>query len=562
MGSAWEIYSSRPWLKHYDPGVPAEISVPDVPLYKILDDSASSYPNNVAFHFLGRDVTYREFQDSALRFASYLKSKGVERGDFVALFLPNSPQFAIAYYGALYAGATVTPVNPLYTARELRFQLEDSGARVLVALDLFKEKVAEGLPKSVEQVVWTGIQDYLPFLKAIGYRIKFRPPSVPQDAKNVKFTKVISEHRPIEERAKVSPAEDIAALMYTGGTTGVPKGVMLTHRNILANVLQIDAWWFRGRKGLTYIGLLPWFHIYGQTAVLHHAIYTASKIIVYPRPDIEATMKDIARFKADIFHGVPTAYVAIINHPKVKEFDLRSLKACISGAAPLPVAVLEAFEKITGAKLREGYGLTETSPVTHVNPIEGRYKPGSIGLPVPSTYVAIASPDSDELLPPGQVGEIVVSGPQVMRGYYKRPEENAMAFFEAHGLRWFRTGDMGYMDEDGYFYVVDRKKDLIKYKGYSVFPREVEEVLYKHPCIKEAAVVGKPDPEAGEIPKAYVVLKPECKGKTTAEEIIEYARKNLAPFKVPREVEFREDLPKTAVGKVLRRLLREELRRG
>ncbi|MFN4046005.1 MAG: AMP-binding protein, partial [Acidilobaceae archaeon] len=375
-----------------------------------------------------------------------------------------------------------------------------------------------------------------------------------------KFVKVIKESTPLkdEDKAKVNPKEDVAVLMYTGGTTGIPKGVMLTHHNIVANMYQIDAWWFKGHKGLKYVGLLPWFHIYGQTAVLHHAVFSASTIIVYPRPDIEAVMKDVAKYKADIFHGVPTAYIAVINHPKVKEFDLRSLKACISGAAPLPVAVLEAFEKLTGAKLREGYGLTETSPVTHVNPIEGRYKPGSIGLPVPNTMAAIADPEKPILLPPGQVGEVVVSGPQVMKAYYKRPEENLQAFFEAYGLRWFRTGDMGYVDEEGYFYVVDRKKDLIKYKGYSVFPREIEEVLYKHECIKEAAVVGKPDPEAGEIPKAFIALKDECKGKVKAEDIIEYARSSLAPFKVPREIEFRDELPKSVVGKVLRRELREE----
>jgi long-chain acyl-CoA synthetase len=292
--------------------------------------------------------------------------------------------------------------------------------------------------------------------------------------------------------------------------------------------------------------------------VLHFTVFSASTVIVYPRPDIEAVMKDIERYKANIFHGVPTAYIAIVNHPKVKEFNLKSLAACISGAAPLPVAVLESFEKITGAKLREGYGLTETSPVTHVNPIEGRYKPGSIGLPVPSTMAAIADPEKPELLPPGEVGEIVISGPQVMKGYFKRPEENSLAFFEAYGLRWFRTGDMGYVDEEGYFYVVERKKDLIKYKGWSVFPREVEEVLYKHECVREAAVIGKPDPEAGEIPKAFVVLKDECKGKIRAEDLIEYTRKHLAPFKVPREVEFRDELPKTIVGKILRRVLREE----
>ncbi|MEM4901800.1 MAG: long-chain fatty acid--CoA ligase [Acidilobaceae archaeon] len=558
--SPWEFYSSRPWVKSYDPGVLADISIPEVPLYKVLDDSASMWPDRSAFIFLGRRVSYREFHESALRFASHLRSRGIGKGDVVALFLPNTPQFAIAYYGSLYVGAIVTTINPLYTARELRFQLEDSKARVLVTLDMFKDKVLEGLPDSVEEVIWTGIQEYLPFLKAIGYRIKFKPPKPPEDSRNLRFSKVIGESKPIadNEKAEINPREDIAALVYTGGTTGLPKGAMLTHYNIVANIYQIDAWWFRGRKGLIFVGLLPWFHIYGQTAVLHHGIFSASTIIVYPRPDIEAVMRDIARYKADVFHGVPTAYVAVVNHPRVREFNLRSLKACISGAAPLPVAVLESFEKLTGARLREGYGLTETSPVTHVNPIEGKYKPGSIGLPVPNTIAAIADLEKPVLLPPGQVGEVVISGPQVMKGYYNRPEENLVAFFEAYGLRWFRTGDMGYVDEEGYFYIVDRKKDLIKYKGYSVFPREVEEVLYKHECIKEAAVIGKPDPEAGEIPKAFIVLKDECKGKVKAEDIIEYARRNLAPFKIPREVEFRDDLPKTIVGKILRRILREE----
>ncbi|MDM7274997.1 MAG: long-chain fatty acid--CoA ligase [Thermoprotei archaeon] len=556
----WGFYSSRPWVKNYDPGVPPDVEIPDIPLYKLLEDTARGYPDRAAFLFLGRTVTYREFYESALRFAGYLKSKGIGKGDIVAIHLPNTPQFAIALYGALFAGAIVTPINPLYTPREIRFQLEDSEAKLLVTLDMFKDRVLAALPETVREVVWTGIQDYLPFLKAIGYRLKFKPPSPPEGGIHSKFAKVVKESAPLkdEDKAKVDPKEDVAVLMYTGGTTGIPKGVMLTHYNIMANMYQIDAWWARGRKGFKYIGLLPWFHIYGQTAVLHSAVFSASTIIVYPRPDIEAVMKDIAKYKADIFHAVPTAYIAIINHPRAKEFNLRSLQACISGAAPLPVAVLESFEKLTGAKLREGYGLTETSPVTHVNPIEGRYKPGSIGLPVPNTIAAIADPEKPVLLPPGQVGEVVISGPQVMKAYYKRPEENLQAFFEAYGLRWFRTGDMGYVDEEGYFYIVDRKKDLIKYKGYSVFPREIEEVLYKHECIKEAAVVGKPDPEAGEIPKAFVALKEECKGKVKAEDIIEYARSNLAPFKVPREVEFREELPKTIVGKVLRRELREE----
>ncbi len=556
---AFKAYAARPWIKSYDKGVPPDVEIPDKPLYWILEQAVESFPSRVALHFLGRNMTYRELYDNARRFAGFLEGLGVGKGDIVGLFVPNSPMFAIAYYGALLAGATVSPMNVLYSPSEIRHQLEDNGARVLVAIDVFRDKVLAGVPRSVEKIVWTGIQDFLPGFKAFLYKLKYKPPKPPVDERNLLLKNVLASSKPISRPAPVNPAEDVAAIMYTGGTTGVPKGAELTHKNLLANVIQIDSWYKRGVKGKdVFIGALPWFHIYGQTAVLNTAIYRAATIVVFPRWNVEEVMRAIEKFRANIFHGVPLMYIMMVNHPKVSKYNLKSLEAGISGAAPLPVAVAEKFEKLTGAKIREGYGLTETSPVTHINPILGKAKKGSIGLPVPSTIAAVADPEEPVILPPGEVGELVISGPQVMKGYHNMPEENRKVFFDCCGRRWVRTGDMARMDEEGYFYIVDRKKDIIKYKGYSVFPREIEEVLYKYECVVEAAVIGVPHPEYFEYPKAFIVLKPECKGKITEEDIIEYARKHLAPYKVPKEVEFRDELPKTAIGKVLRRVLREE----
>ena len=567
QSSPAEAYLARPWLKNYDDNVPADIEIPDKPLYSILLESAEMFPERDAIIFYGGRVKYKELLDAAKRFARFLKEHGVGRGDVVGLILPNSPQFAIAFYGTLMAGAAASPMNVLYSPKEIRHQLSDNKAKVLIALDLFRDKVLAGAPDSVQKIVWTGIQDYLPGIKALLYRLKQRPPSPPKDSRNVSLKDILSHYEPIGNPEKVNPSEDLAALMYTGGTTGTPKGAMLTHRNLLSNVLQIDAWFKRGVKGEdVFIGVLPWFHIYGLTAVLNSGIHKAATIIAYARPDIEQIMKDIDRYKATVFHGVPTLYRMIINRPKVHKFNLKSLEVCISGAEPLPKAVAERFMNLTGAKLREGYGLTETSPVSHVNPINGEPRYGSIGLPVPSTYAAVADPEKPELLPPGEIGELVISGPQVMKGYHNRPEENSKVFFECCGRKWLRTGDIAYMDNDGYFYIVDRKKDMIKYKGYSVYPREIEEELYRHPCVREAAVIGLPHPEYNEIPKAFIALKDDCKEKAAApealeqlkKEILEFLRQRLAPYKVPRDIEFREELPKSAVGKILRRVLREE----
>ena len=553
---------AKPWIKNYDEGTPPEIDIPEKPLYSILDESYSIAKDHTALIFMGRRVTYQELYNASERFGYILQKRfGIEKGDKVALYLPNTPQFVIAYYGILKAGAVVTPASPLYTAEELSRQLNNSEAKVLVAIDLFKDNVEKAIKdSSVEKVIYTGIDDYLPGLKAFIYRTFMKKVKAEIDNKvRFQFKKLLEGVDGKVDKPDIEPKEDLAALMYTGGTTGIPKGAMLTHYNIYSNILQIDAWLFRGRKKQdVFVGLLPWFHIYGQTAVMNFGIFSAGTIIVIPKLDIKDLLNSIQKYKANVFHGVPTLYAYLINYPDISKYDLRSIEACISGAAPLPVSVAEKFEEITGGKLREGYGLTETSPVTHVNPIYGKYKFGSIGLPVPNTLAAIADPERDVFLPPGEVGELVVSGPQVMKGYYKMDEENRQVFFEKYGYRWFRTGDMAKMDEEGYFYIVDRKKDLIKYKGYSVYPREVEEVLYRHEAVKEAAVIGIPHEEYGEMVKAYIVLKDEYRGRVKEEDIIKYAKEHLASYKVPKIVEFRDDLPKSPVGKVLRRVLKEE----
>lgn len=553
---------SKPWTKFYDEGTPTEIEIPEVPLHQFLDDAYKEAADHTALIFLGRRVSYGELHQYSERFGRALVERfGFEKGDKLAIYLPNCPQFVIAYYGAIKVGGIVTPMNPLYTAREVAYQLGNSGARILVALDLFKDNVEKALEEAdVDAVIYTGVDDFLPGFKAFLYRaFKKKVKVVADNRKFFKFMELIGRYPADAPRADIDPVEDLVALMYTGGTTGLPKGAMLTHYNLVSNVYQIDSWLFRGRKKKdVFAGLLPWYHIYGQTAVLHSAIKSMSTIVVFPRFELKEVLEAIQKYHINVFHGVPTLYSLMISYDDIKKYDLSSIEACISGAAPLPRAVAENFEKLTGGKLREGYGLTETSPVTHVNPIFGKYKIGSIGLPVPNTLAAVADIDEDRFLPPNETGEIVVSGPQVMKGYYKMDEENRLVFFEKYGYRWFRTGDIGYYDEEGYFYVVDRKKDLIKYKGYSVYPREIEEVLYKHEAVQDAAVIGVPDEKVGEIVKAFVVLKPGYKGRVSEEDLKQFLKEHLAEYKVPKEIEFRESLPKSTVGKILRRVLKEE----
>jgi long-chain acyl-CoA synthetase len=552
--------TEKVWLKQYPEDIPTSLEFPDVPLSQFLTDSYNTSPNKVAIHFMGKDITFKELHESALKFANYLRSLGVEKGDRVAIILPNCPQSVIAYFGTLYIGGIVVQTNPLYTERELQYQMADSGAKVVLVMDILYPRVMKVIKETaIENVIVTGIKDYLPFPKNLiypfiqkkqyGFSVK-----VEHSGSNHLFTEVMktATATPVEFPS-FDPENDLALLQYTGGTTGFPKGVMLTHRNLVANTKMCDAWLSQTKHGEEVVlGMLPFFHVYGMTTVLILSVMTRNKMVLIPKFDVDQALKTIDKLKPTLFPGAPTMYIGLLNHPDIEKYDLSSIKACLSGSAPLPVEVQEKFEAVTGGKLVEGYGLTETAPVTHANFIWANRISGSIGVPWPNTDAVILRSGGSEVLPPGEIGEIAIKGPQVMKGYWNRPEDTAATFNDG----WFLTGDLGYMDENGYFYVVDRKKDMIIAGGFNIYPREVEEVLYEHEAIQECVVAGIPDPYRGETVKAYIVLK---EGKeVTEKELNEYCRQNLASYKVPRFYEFRDELPKTAVGKILRRTLVDE----
>ncbi|MER1988870.1 MAG: long-chain-fatty-acid--CoA ligase [Solibacillus isronensis] len=551
--------TEKVWLASYPKEVPHSIELPEIPVHQFLTQAFESMPNKVAIHFMGRELTYKELYESALKFANYLRSLGVEKGDRVAIMLPNCPQAVIAYYGTMYAGGVVVQTNPLYTERELQYQMADSGAKVILVMDILYPRAMKILHETnIENVIVSGIKDYLPFPKNLvypfiqkkqyGFSVK-----VEHSGTNHLFTEIMKMGKTDKIEQDFNFENDLALLQYTGGTTGYPKGVMLTHKNLIANTLMCDAWMYKCKKGEeTILGILPFFHVYGMTTVLILSVMQQGKMVLLPKFDAEQALKTIDKQKPTLFPGAPTMYIGLLNHPDLAKYDLSSIKACLSGSAALPLEVQEKFEELTGGRLVEGYGLTETSPVTHANPIWDHRINGSIGLPWPNTEAVILRSGESEVLPVGEIGEIAVKGPQVMKGYWNRPEETAMTFTDG----WFLTGDLGYMDEKGYFYVVDRKKDMIIAGGFNIYPREVEEVLYEHEAIQECVVAGIPDPYRGETVKAYIVLK---EGKSvTDKELNEYCRKNLAAYKVPRFYEFRQELPKTAVGKILRRTLIEE----
>ncbi|RNC95410.1 long-chain-fatty-acid--CoA ligase [Lysinibacillus halotolerans] len=551
--------TEKVWLSQYPKEIPHSMTYENIPVQSFLTNAYEHSPTKVAIHFMGRDVTYKELYESSLKFANYLRRLGIEKGDRVAIMLPNCPQSVIAYYGTLFAGGIVVQTNPLYTERELQYQLADSGAKVILAMDILYPRITKVLKETeIENVIITAIKDYLPFPKNLvypfiqkkqyGFHVK-----VEHKGLTHVFTEVLrtSEATPIEMEFDIE--EDLALLQYTGGTTGTPKGVMLTHKNLIANAKMCDVWMYQCKAGEEVIlGVLPFFHVYGMTTVLLLSVLKGNKMVLLPKFDVEQTLKAIEKQKATLFPGAPTMYIGILNYQDLEKYNLSSIKACLSGSAPLPAEVQEKFEKLTGGKLVEGYGLTETSPVTHANFIWDKRVKGSIGVPWPDTEAAIIRSSDGELLPPGEVGEIAIKGPQVMKGYWNRQEDTAMSFVNG----WFLTGDIGYMDNDGYFYVVDRKKDIIIAGGFNIYPREVEEVLYEHEAIQECVVAGIPDAYRGETVKAYIVLR---EGKNvTEEELNKYCREHLAAFKVPRQYEFRKELPKTTVGKILRRSLVEE----
>jgi len=550
---------SRPWLRHYEPGVPHTLPYPSVAVPALLDESATRFAEHTAVVFFGAGLSYRRLHALTGRFARALVDLGVRPGDRVSLHLPNSPQFLIAYYGALRAGAVVVPFNPLYVEREIEHQLADSGAEMAVTLDVFYPRIASVRQRTrVREIVVTAINDFFPPHLRLLYPLKAR-----REGQLVRVPKAKDVHRLTDLLAGTTearfPAVDpgsTAVLLYTGGTTGVPKGAVLTHRNLVCNVLQCRAWFTGLRPGEdTVVAVIPFFHVYGMTSAMNFSVTTGSRLAPLPRFQLEMLLEAIDRYRPKVFPGVPTLYTAIINAPDIARHDLRSIQACISGAAPLPLEVQSRFEALTGGRLVEGYGLTEASPVTHANPILGTRKAGSIGIPFPDTDARIVDLETGtRTLAPGEVGELVIAGPQVMQGYWNRPDETALVLRNG----WLFTGDMAKMDDDGFFYIVDRKKEMIITGGLNVFPREVEEALYAHPAVLEATAIGVPDQYRGEVVKAYVVRKPGA--TVSADEIIEHCKKLLAPFKVPKVVEFRESLPKSMVGKILRRVLLEEER--
>ncbi|MCJ7522301.1 MAG: long-chain fatty acid--CoA ligase [Dehalococcoidia bacterium] len=554
------------WLKHYDPGVPETIDYPRVPLQELLRDATRRFPDNTAIIFPGAFedeylMSYRQLSDKSDRIANALAKMGVKKGDRVALLMPNCPQFVISYYAVLKLGGIVVATNPLYSPREIEFQLNDSGAETIILLSLFYKTVMKLKDKTkLKNVVVTNIKEYLPPVsrkmftlyleRQEGHRVR-----IPKSPNIHKFQDLLRRFDPKPPKVAVHP-DDIAMFQYTGGTTGLSKAAVALHRNVLANVYQMRYWGEplgldEGKEVI--FGVMPLFHVYGMVTVMHFSILSASAMVLLPRFETEQVLKAIDRYKPAFFPGVPTMYVALNNHPDVAKYDLRSIKLCNSGAAPLPVEVQQTFGELTGAKLSEGYGLSEAPTATHVNPVAGVRKVGSIGMPLPDVEARIMDGETGEKeLPIGEVGELVIRAPQVMKGYWNRPEETKLVLRNG----WLYTGDMARVDEDGYFYIVDRKKELIIAGGFNIYPREVEEVLYEHPKIKEVVCYGVPDPYRGQTVKVAIVLK---EGKTaTAEEIIEFCRSRLGRFKIPKIVEFRDQLPKSLIGKVLRRVLVEE----
>jgi long-chain acyl-CoA synthetase len=549
----------RPWLRHYDTKVPHTLTYPDVPLFRLLEDTARTHPRNTATIFFGARLTYSQINEQADRLATALRHMGVQKGDSVAIMLPNCPQFVIAYYAILKAGGVAVPTNPLYKPREVAFQLKDGGVKTVIALNMFVPTLQEVRDEvGLQNIIVTWIKEYLPPALGLLYPLKERREKTAVHVARAPGLTFWADIMRAPVRAlppvTVTP-DDLALLQYTGGTTGTSKGAMLTHRNLVANTVQCRHWLADMRTDGTEVslGAIPFFHVYGMTVGMSLAVLVGASMILLPRFQLKDVLKAIQKYRPSQFPGVPTMYIAIINHPELSKYNLRSIRACISGAAALPVEVAQKFEQITGGHLVEGYGLTEASPVTHCNPIYGERKVGSIGVPYPDVEAKIVDLETHADLPVGEIGELAVRGPQVMRGYWNRPEETA-GVLSPDG--WLYTGDIARMDEEGYFYIVDRKKDLIITGGFNIYPREVEEVLYEHPKVQEAVVCGIPDAYRGEAVKAYIVLKPG--EQATAEEIIAFCKERLANFKVPKQVEFRKELPKSLIGKHLRRALREE----
>jgi long-chain acyl-CoA synthetase len=551
-------YGDKPWLASYEKGVPERITYQEVCLPDILKRTARKFPNKHALLFEGYKLTYQALDEMVNRFAAALKSFGIQKGDSVAILLPNIIPCVAAYFAILRIGGIAVMNNPLYSDRELEHQFNDSGAGILVTLDLLGNRMIDLRSKTqVRQIIYTSIGDYLPFPKNLLFPLVAKKKNLAADVKpaeNVYKWKDILARNVTPPPAVELSFDDVAMYQYTGGTTGISKGVMLTHGNLSKQVQQIAAWFPAFGSDEIMLGALPFFHVFGLTTAMNLAVYMGWGDILVPKPQPEPLIRAIQKFRPTFAPLVPTMYIGILNHPYIDKIDLTSIKGCFSGSAPLPVEVLRDFENKTGAVIVEGYGLTESSPVTHVNPFAGgKRKVGSIGIPIPDTECRIVDlNDGVSDLPVGESGELLVKGPQVMKGYWNKTGETAATLTDG----WLHTGDIAKMDEEGYFYIVDRKKDMILSGGLNVYPRDIEEVFYEHPKVQEAAAIGIPHPTRGESVKVFVTLK---EGRSaTSEELIEYCKGKMATFKLPTEIEFRNELPKTNVGKILKKDLKSE----
>ena len=553
------IYQSKPWLKSYEKGVPETIRYEEICMPAILDRTAKQFPEKTALIFQGFTLSFRQLKDMVDRFAACLTAFGVKQGDAVALLLPNVIPCVAAYFAILKIGAISVMNNPLYSDPELDHQFNDSGAKVLVTLDLLGNRMIDLRPKTkIKQIVYTSIGDYLPFPKNLLFPLVAKKKKLAADVKAAtdvfKWKDCIAKYAPNPPAVKIG-FEDVAMYQYTGGTTGVSKGVMLTHANLSKQVQQLKAWFPAFNNGTEImLGALPYFHVFGLSVSMNFSIHMGFAQVLVPRPQPEPLLESIRNFRPTFAPLVPTMYIGMLNHPDLKKTNMSCIKGAFSGSAPLPVEVIHDFEKATGAVIVEGFGMTETTPVTHVNPFHGgARKVGSIGVPISDTLCRIVDlEDGVKDMPIGERGELIVKGPQIMKGYRGMPAETANTLKDG----WIYTGDIATMDEDGYFYIVDRKKDMIISGGFNVYPRDIDEIYYDHPKVQEACSIGIPDPKRGENVKLFIVLK---EGETaTQEEMIEFGKTKLAAFKLPTEVEFRKELPKTNVGKILRKQLKAD----
>jgi long-chain acyl-CoA synthetase len=578
---AKESLGDRVWYKYWPSQVPKCLDYPDCTLAEFLKQSAEKHGSKPAIFFLDAQVTYSELWDMVQRLATALADLGLKKGDVCALMLPNSIQFVISYYACQLAGVTVTAINPTYKALEIQHQLKDSGAKALIILDAVFEEAREGVKGTqVKTVIGTNVVDLCGFSAVKVFLGKFlkKIPVGQMPANALKLTDLLKT-KPNPPKVKVDP-EDIAVLQYTGGTTGLPKGAMLTHRNVVANAVMCDAWLWKKEASTGIVGVLPLFHSFAMTTVMNTAIRIGGFQLLFPKPpvDMAELFAAIQKYSAKgglIMPGVAVLFNKINTHPKVKNFDLSGLKMAVSGAGPLPLEVQNKFEELTKAVIVEGYGLSEATPVTHANPIYGRRKLGTIGLPYPDTDIKIMDKETGtKELPPlpfavaetggltkeqseqaeAYTGELVIKGPQIMKGYLNRPDESAATVRDG----WLYTGDIACIDAEGYTIIRDRAKDMIKFKGYAIFPAEVEDLLHKHPDIRGAAVIGVPHEKVGEVVKAFVVLDPAKKGQIKPEDIQEWAKDKMTHYKIPSIIEFRDELPVTLVGKILRRVLKQE----